>query len=198
MNLHGIAAGAVSAVNPFIPATVRISTGPSATSASGHRTPTYATPGAFVGSIADQVLTVDSQTDGKLQAGQTIAGAGVAGGTEIVSQLTGAAGGVGTYQLDRPSTVSPSVAMTAALVVQAQIQPITWRDLQQLDGVNLEGTRIKAYLYGKVDGLVRASSKGGDLVTIDSGPYAGTYLVAQILEQFPDWVCAALTLQNGS
>lgn len=43
MNLHGIAAGAVGAVNPFIPAAIRQSTGYT-TQADGERVPSYADP----------------------------------------------------------------------------------------------------------------------------------------------------------
>lgn len=197
MNLHGIVAPAIGVVNPLIPVTVRVSTGPSATSPGGVRTPTFATPGGFTATIADGIMTVTAQSVGTIQIGQTISGAGVTPGTEIADFGTGT-GGLGTYVLDRPSTVAAPVAMTAAYLLQAQIQPVTWRDIQQMEGLNLQGTRIKAYLFGKVDGLVRTTSKGGDLLIVPSGVWAGTYLVAQVLEQFPDWVCAALTLQNGS
>lgn len=197
MNLHGIVVGAIATVNPLVAASVRISTGPSAPSPGGVRTPTFATPGAFTATVADGIMTVTAQSAGTIQVGQTIVGADVAPGTEIADLGTGT-GGLGTYVLDRPSTVTDPVAMTAAYLLQAQIQPVTWRDVQQMDGLNLQGTRIKAYLFGKVDGLVRTTNKGGDLLTVASGPYAGTYLVAQIAEQWSDWVCAFLTLQNGS
>ena len=42
MNLHGVAVGAISAVNPPIPATLSVSTGYT-TNADGTRTPTYST-----------------------------------------------------------------------------------------------------------------------------------------------------------
>jgi hypothetical protein len=45
-----------------------------------------------------------------------------------------------------------------------------------------------------VDGLVRVINKGGDLITLPDG---SIWLVAQVLEQFPDWVSAAITLQDG-
>jgi hypothetical protein len=79
-----------------------------------------------------------------------------------------------------------------------QVQPITWRDLQQLEGVNLGGVRWKIYLNGKVDAIVRAEKKGGDLIVIPTGQHPGTWLVAQVLEQYPDWVCAAIVFQNSS
>lgn len=85
-----------------------------------------------------------------------------------------------------------------AVVVTAQVQPITWRDLQQLDGVNTEGVRKVIYLNGEIDGLVRPTNQGGDLITFPDG---SVWLVAQILEAFnltSGWTKAAITLQNGA
>lgn len=91
-------------------------------------------------------------------------------------------------------TTVPIYADPLALV--GQVQPITWRDLQQMEGVNLGGIRWKVYLYGEVDSVVRFEKKGGDLILIQTGRHQGTWLVAQILEQFPDWCCAAITFQS--
>jgi hypothetical protein len=196
MNLHGVVASVIGAVNPLIAVTVRVSIG-DVTAADGTRTPTYASPGAFTGTIAGTVLTVSAVASGAVQAGQTVSGAGVATGSMITQQLTGSPGGIGTYSLSRSQAVASPVAMTNALILRAQVQPVTWRDIQQMEGLNLQGTRSKIYLYGRVDGLVRSLRKGGDLVVIATGGVSdGTYLVAQVLEQYPDWCSAALTLQN--
>lgn len=58
------------------------------------------------GSIASTTLTVTAVTTGALTAGQTISGTNVVDGTQILSQLTGTAGGVGTYQVSTPQTVA--------------------------------------------------------------------------------------------
>lgn len=86
---------------------------------------------------------------------------------------------------------SPPVPMLA------QVQPISTPDLQQLEGINLGGVRWKVYLYGQIDSVVRPETKGGDLVTISSGRHQGVWLVVQVMEQFPDWCCAAIVQQNG-
>jgi hypothetical protein len=80
--------------------------------------------------------------------------------------------------------------------VRAQIQPATFRDLQQTEGLNLQGTRKSIYITGNIDGIVRPDNKGGDLVTFEDD---GTvWLVAMVLEAWPDWCKVAATLQNGS
>lgn len=197
MNLHGIAAPFVGAVNPQIPISLRISIGNVVDPETFVAAPGYATPGGVTGSIAGDILTVTAVASGKLLPRQRIAGTGIVPGTQLVEQLTGPEGAAGTYLIDRVYE-SPVVsgAITTDLVLMAQVQPITWRDLQQMDGVNLGGTRRKIYINGTTDGIVRSLRKGGDLVTIAGGVNDGVWLVAQVLEQFPDWCSAAITLQN--
>ena len=127
MNLHGIAGPIVSAVNPTLLATVKISTG-------------YTKDAAY-----KQVPTYDTVEN-----------------------------------------------------VPAQVQSLTFKDLQQTQGLNLNGLRRAIYLYGRFDGVVRAKIKGGDLVTLVDGPAAGVWLVNQNLEQWPDWCKVAVTLQQDS
>jgi hypothetical protein len=180
--------------------TASISTGPGATQPNGTRAPTFATPGALTASIAGTILTVSAVSQGLLQPGQALAGAGLTPQTAIASQLTGASGGVGTYGLNRDYTGNPisSEVMTTAMLLMAQIQPLTWRDLQQLDGLNLSGLRKKIYVGGDLNGIVRVSLKGGDLITTPDG---NVWLVAQQLEGWSataGWTAAAIVLQNGS
>lgn len=268
MNLHGIVAPYIGAVNPLLTVTVQVNIGPTI-AADGSQAASYATPGAATGSVGgvftgtatgttltiasvssgslwpgdlvggtdgvstlaatvlaqltgpaggagtyqiSQSLTLGSATitasstvlnatavaTGALQVGQTIAGGSIAAGTLITAQLSGTAGGVGLYSLNRQQRIV-STALTTSLALEAQVQPVTWRDIQQMEGLTLQGTRWKIYLYGEVDGLVRNENKGGDLITIPaSSPHAGVWLVTQVLESWPDWTCAAITLQDGA
>ena len=123
MDLHGIVAGAIGTVNPFVSVTVKLSTGYTEDS-EGKQIPTYNT------------ITVD-----------------------------------------------------------AQVQALTYTDIVQLDGLNIMGVRRAIYLRGDVEGIVRVDSKGGDLIVMPDG---STWLVAMVLEHWPDWVKCACTLQDGS
>lgn len=190
MNLHGLVAPYVGVINPFVPCPFRVSTG--YTSVAGKRTPAYATPGGITASIAADVLTVSAQASGKLFAGQTLAGAGVAAGTRILSQLSGTTGGTGTYKIFPAQTLA-EVAMTTAFVVPVQPQALSFRDLTQLDGLNIQGVRRAVYVNGRFDGIIRADSKGGDLIESFEGR---TWLTALVLEYWPDWVKLAITLQD--
>ena len=86
------------------------------------------------------------------------------------------------------------------LPITVQVQALTYQDLKQLDGVNINGTRRAVYLNGAAMGVVRNLQVGGDLFVFPAGtlPEGDTWLVAYVLEQWPDWCKCALTLQNGA
>jgi len=129
VNLHGIVAPIVAAINPLVPVTVKVSTGYT-TGDDGVRQPTY------------------------------------------------------TFLYDVP----------------AQVQALSYTDLQNLQGLVLNGERRKIYLNGQFDSVNRPRATGGDLITFPDGtkwPYGTVWLVAQVLEQWPDWCALACTLQNN-
>lgn len=100
------------------------------------------------------------------------------------------------YTTDAAGKRVPTYA--APFTIPGQVQALTFKDLTQLDGLNLNGTRRAIYFNGRVDAIVRVDNKGGDLITIADGVNAGVWLVALVLEQWPDWVKVAVTLQDGS
>lgn len=187
MNLRGLVNGAVQVVHPNSLLTVRLSTG-AVDDDAGVPQPTYATPALFTGSIGGTVLTVSNLTQGQLQVGQQIAGAGIVPGTRIVF----ADSALGTFLVEPAQTVAPT-AVTAERIVAGNVQPLNWRDLQQLDAINLGGTRNKIYLFGSINAIVRSAGNGGDLI-ID--PLGNVYLVATVAEQWPGWCAVFATLQN--
>ena len=86
----------------------------------------------------------------------------------------------------------------APQAVTAQVQPLTMRDLRQVEGMNLNGTMRAIYLRGVANAVVRVAKEGGDLITLTDGPNAGIWIVNQILESWETWTKCAVTLQNGS
>lgn len=77
---------------------------------------------SFTGVVASNVLTVSSLT-GTVTVGMTLSGTGVTSGTTIVNQLTGAAGGTGTYTVTGAATVSSTTItgqMTGGYTALAQ------------------------------------------------------------------------------
>lgn len=93
-------------------------------------------------------------------------------------------------------------AYSAPVTLMGQIQALQYKDIMQVDGLNLQGTRRAIYLEGDVEALVRVSQQGGDVITMPDG---SVWLTALVLENWnpPDgsksgWVKVAVTLQNGS
>lgn len=129
MNLHAIANGAITAVNPNVVASVLVSKGYALpTGGDGTQTPAYADP----------------------------------------------------------------------IAVQAQVQPLSTADIRKVEALNIQSVQRSICLYGAFDGIVRPMLKGGDLITIGSGPNPGVYLVTVNFEAWPDWCKVGCTMQNGS
>lgn len=120
----------------------------------------------------------------------------------VVANLIGAVNPnlIGTVRVSDGNTIQTNGERIPKYLPPArtpmQVQPMSYGDLRQLDGLNLGGSKIGIYLYGQFDGVVRPRVKGGDLVVVPSGPSAGTWLVVLNLEQWPDWCKVACTLQN--
>lgn len=82
--------------------------------------------------------------------------------------------------------------------VTAQVQPLSYSDMRQLDGVNLGGQAKAMYLNGTLDSVVRVTQKGGDLVTLQDGTQ---WLTVQVLEDYSataGWVKVAVKRQQAS
>jgi hypothetical protein len=67
---------------------------------------------SVTGSVQGNVMTVTVVGSGTVVAGATISGTGVATGTQVVSQLSGTAGGVGTYALSIAEQTAASTTIS--------------------------------------------------------------------------------------
>lgn len=74
----------------------------------------------------------------------------------------------------------------------ANIQALSSDDVNQLQGLNIQGTVRAAYLYGDVVGVVRPDQKGGDILAF-SGQL---WLVVKVLETWPDWCKVVINYQG--
>lgn len=104
-----------------------------------------------------------------------------------------------TVQISTGATTAPDGTRTPTYStltdVPGEVQPLTFKDLKQLEGLNIQGSLKAIYLEGHINGIVRSKNKGGDLVTDAKG---NVWLVTQVLEFWPDWTKVAVTLQDGS
>ena len=119
-----------------------------------------------------------------------------------------------TVNLNIPVTVQSSTGFTTGAGLRqvptytptsgfAQVQALDNSDLKQLDGLNIQGSIRAIYFKGVLAGVVRANTQGGDLVVISAGPaippaLVGTWLIVKVLESWPNWSKAAITLQAAA
>ncbi|HCR2010177.1 TPA: hypothetical protein ONC52_001999 [Enterobacter asburiae] len=78
--------------------------------------------------------------------------------------------------------------------VTGQLQPLGWKDLQQLDGLNITGVQKKFYVNGFYSATSRITQNGGDLLIIDGR----TWLIKTVLEWWPDWCSVAIQEQTDT
>jgi len=77
--------------------------------------------------------------------------------------------------------------------VGGQLQPLSWRDLQHLDGLNITGVEKKFYVNGNFSAVNRPGRSGGDLLIIGEQ----VWMIPTVIELWPDWCSLALRLQEG-
>ncbi|CNI67460.1 Uncharacterised protein [Yersinia massiliensis] len=75
--------------------------------------------------------------------------------------------------------------------VTGQLQPLAWKDLKHLDGMNITGVEKKFYVNGNFSAISRPGISGGDLLVIGSQ----VWMIRTVLELWPDWCSLGLTLQ---
>lgn len=80
----------------------------------------------------------------------------------------------------------------APVPVSVQMQELSFKELRQAQGLNLQGILRTVYLEGAVYGVDRVAGTGGDKLVDASGQ---TWLVVAVSEQWPDWVKAIIQLQ---
>jgi hypothetical protein len=139
------------------------------------------------GSIAGTTLTVSAVTTGVLTPGQTISGTGVAAGTEILSQLTGTTGGVGTYQVSGAAQTVSSTTITGSggtLTVSAVASgQLALGDALSGSGITA-GTAITQFLTGTGGTGTYAVNIGqtfaSGTITVASGTLHPNFVAASI------------------
>lgn len=77
------------------------------------------------------------------------------------------------------------------LTLSIQKQELSFKDLQLVDGLNLQGIFCTVFLNGAIYGVDRGTAGGGDKFVFNGQ----TWLVVAVPEQWPDWCRVILCLQ---
>ncbi len=100
-----------------------------------------------------------------------------------------------TIQTSTGSTVATDGSVTPTFTTAnglVNVQALSGKDIQHLNGLNVQGVTRKAYCYGTVNGIIRASGKGGDKITMPDGTI---WKVGTVFETWPDWSAVGLIQQ---
>lgn len=103
------------------------------------------------GTITGNVFTAVSGLTGTFYPGTTLSGTGVATGTQIVSQLTGTAGGLGTYAVSIPEQAVTSTLISGTygiLTIGTATGTFAVNGLLTVSGSVVAGTYITANITG--------------------------------------------------
>lgn len=105
----------------------------------------------------------------------------------VWSQSTG-------YTTDAAGKRTPTYTTTT--ISNAQIQPLSQDDLSHISGLNIQGITRAIYIYQDVRAIIRASQKGGDIVTFPQDGVDRNWKVLKVLELWPDWSKVVVVMQD--
>lgn len=80
--------------------------------------------------------------------------------------------------------------------ITAQMQPLSYGDMRQIEGLNIAGEKQAMYINGLINSVVRPTQQGGDLITLVNG---SVWLTVQVLEDFSmtaGWAKIAVVRQS--
>ncbi len=86
-------------------------------------------------------------------------------------------------------TPTPGYAAEAAITVQRQ--ETSFKDLKQIDGLNMQGIFAVVYSKTSLNGVDRVNQLGGDKLVFDGA----TWLVVVVTERWPGW-CRAIVCKQ--
>lgn len=115
-----------------------------------------AATGSFTGSIADDIMTITAVGSGVVVPGGILSGTNVVSGTQVLGQLTGTTGGVGTYRVTPGSqtVASTTISETYGIFTAASALTGTFGVGDVLSGSGVTaGTRITQLGANTVGGL---------------------------------------------
>ena len=168
--MHQVVSSAIGAVNPQQIVGIQVNVGVTE-NADGTTVPAYATPGSitasiggtFTASLSGTTLSVSAVLTGSLQVGDAVSGDdginSLPASCSILAQLSGTAGGIGTYQvsagtlsgvLDPTTVTSASTVLNASAVVSGALQG--GQTLADGSAALLPGTLITGQLQGETGG----------------------------------------------
>lgn len=161
-----------------------------ATSANSTATISKWHTGSFTATISENIMSVSAVATGGLEVGQNIFGTNVASNSVVLAQLSGTVGGVGTYQLSLPSTISSSslTSAVATAVFMATISGTTMTVTSVLSGSLRVNHTING--YSNITAMSTGTSGGIGTYTLSASATisSSTLMIATVLAGTGDFV----------
>lgn len=85
----------------------------------------------------------------------------------------------------------PAYGRPVSIMVQSQ--EVTFTDLKQQEGMNIQSVQKKIYAAGDWRGIIRAEGVGGDIMIMDGS----VWLITNVSETWPDWCSFVATMQTA-
>jgi hypothetical protein len=142
-----------------------------------------ASTASVTGSIADNVLTVTAVASGTLVVGGTLSGTGVATGTQIVAQLSGTPGGIGTYSVN---IGEQTVSSTAISETYGTLTVTAVGSGALVLGAVLSGTGVTA---GTIITALLTGAGGTGTYVVSPTQTAGSTTITATTNVETKWVC---------
>lgn len=145
---------------------------------------------SVTGTIVGDVLNVTAVGSGTVVAGATISGTGVASGTKVKRQLTGTAGGVGTYAVNIPeqNVASTTISGTYGTMTVSAVGSGTLVVGGVLSGTNVvAGTALTQFLTG---------AGGTGTYVVDNNTVVSSTTITETLNVETKWYAMSSGLQN--
>lgn len=141
-----------------------------------------ASTGSFTGSIAGDVMTITAVGSGVVVPGGTLSGTNVVTGTQVLAQLTGTAGGIGTYRVNIQQTVaSTTISETYGTFTAASALTGVFGVGDVLSGTGVTaGTQIRAFGTG---------TGGLGTYIVDQNAVVGSTTISAAGDVETKWVC---------
>jgi hypothetical protein len=149
---------------------------------------------SVTGSIANDVLTVTAVGSGTVYPGATISGTGITTGTQIISQLTGTTGGVGTYLVNygQQTVASTTVSGTYGLMTIGTLTSTATFAVGQVlnvSGAVVANTTITANVTG-------SGGTGGTMV-VSNNTVVSSQTISSVSNVETKWYAVSAAVAGG-